>query len=371
MDDSRQSDAALDEAVRPRVETDLGHGFVRLMTAEAERRQAAHDIRSSEDVVIELLRNARDAHASHIFLATAREGDRRRIVVVDDGDGIPRDMFSRVFEPRVTSKLDAVHMDKWGVHGRGMALYSIAVNAASACVADSVEGGGASIAVETDVLKLRERRDQSAYPSFRVEGESGNVLVTGPRNIARTACEFALDCRGRCSVCYGSPTEIAAALLAYGRARLTRRDRLFAGDARTAPVCLRLALAQGPDEFAQVAGGLGLELSSRSARRVLDGIIAAPPSLLERIARQLKGEGERAAEEPAGDPTPSEGRKGKAGGGAAAGRVRFSPEELEALGERVLEAYEPLAQAYYLTADVQPLIRVAKGDLVVRIPLHR
>jgi hypothetical protein len=42
----------------------------------SERRQAKHDIRGIEDIVVELLRNARDAHAQRIFLATGR-GDRR------------------------------------------------------------------------------------------------------------------------------------------------------------------------------------------------------------------------------------------------------------------------------------------------------
>ena len=72
-----------------RVEADLGDGFVRLRSAEAERRQAAHDIRSTEDIVIEMLRNARDAHAKSVFAAVSREGGRRRIVMVDDGDGVP------------------------------------------------------------------------------------------------------------------------------------------------------------------------------------------------------------------------------------------------------------------------------------------
>ena len=62
---------------RLRVEDDLGDGFVRLRSSEAERRQAAQDIRSSEDVVIELLRNARDAGASRIFLATQKSGNAR------------------------------------------------------------------------------------------------------------------------------------------------------------------------------------------------------------------------------------------------------------------------------------------------------
>ena len=52
-----------------RVEDDLGDGFVRLRIAEAERRQARHDIRSTEDIVIEMLRNARDAGARSIFVS--------------------------------------------------------------------------------------------------------------------------------------------------------------------------------------------------------------------------------------------------------------------------------------------------------------
>ena len=80
-----------------RVEDDLGDGFVRLRSAEAERRQAAHDIRSTEDIVIEMLRNARDAHAKSIFLAVSREGQRRRLVMVDDGDGVPPSMHERIF----------------------------------------------------------------------------------------------------------------------------------------------------------------------------------------------------------------------------------------------------------------------------------
>ena len=71
------------------VEDDLGDGFVRLRVSEAERRQAKQDIRCVEDAVIEMLRNARDAHARTIIMGTSRSGDARRIIVADDGDGIP------------------------------------------------------------------------------------------------------------------------------------------------------------------------------------------------------------------------------------------------------------------------------------------
>ena len=179
-----------------RVEADLGDGFVRLRSAEAERRQAAHDIRSTEDIVIEMLRNARDAHAKSIFLAVSREGQRRRLVMIDDGDGVPAAMHERIFEPRVTSKLDSMHMDKWGIHGRGMALYSIAVNAETARVVASDAGKGAALFVETNLDKLGEKTDQSSFPVFE-RTESGSIAVRGPKNILRTACEFAGEADAR------------------------------------------------------------------------------------------------------------------------------------------------------------------------------
>ena len=72
-----------------KVEENLGDGYVRLRVSEAERRQAKHDIRSFEDVVVELLRNARDARAQRIFIANSRDGDTRTLIMIDDGVGMP------------------------------------------------------------------------------------------------------------------------------------------------------------------------------------------------------------------------------------------------------------------------------------------
>ena len=75
-----------------RVQDDLGNGYVRLRAAEAQRRQAKQDIRSTEDIIIELLRNSRDAHAHALFVATWTEESKRFITILDDGDGIPASM---------------------------------------------------------------------------------------------------------------------------------------------------------------------------------------------------------------------------------------------------------------------------------------
>ena len=138
-----------------RVEEDLGSGFVRLNSAEAERRQAKHDIRCVEDIVIEMLRNARDAGANAIFVATSREGDVRQLTVLDNGSGVPDHMRERIFEPRVTSKLETMVMDTWGVHGRGMALYSVRENVEDARVLSSAPGKGTAIKIVADATQIR------------------------------------------------------------------------------------------------------------------------------------------------------------------------------------------------------------------------
>ena len=160
-----------------RVEHDFGDGFVRLRTSEAERRQAIQDIRSVESIVLELLRNSRDAHATKIFVAMSREGAKRSLTVVDDGDGIPKTMHGHVFEPRVTSKLDTSHIDAWGMHGRGMALYSISVNADDAEIMRSEVGLGCAIKVDVNTEKLSEKSDQSSFPTFTLaEGYDAYVV---------------------------------------------------------------------------------------------------------------------------------------------------------------------------------------------------
>jgi DNA mismatch repair ATPase MutL len=147
-----------------KVEETLGDGFVRLKVSEAERRQAKHDIRSVEDVVVELLRNARDAHAQRIFIATTREGDERHLTVVDDGVGVPEHLHEAVFEPRVTSKLETMVVDRWGVHGRGMALFSVRSNTRTARIACSAPHKGCAVYVSAHTAELPERADQASWP---------------------------------------------------------------------------------------------------------------------------------------------------------------------------------------------------------------
>lgn len=344
-----------------RVETDLGGGFVRLRSSEAERRQAAQDIRSSEDIIIEMLRNARDAHASNIFVACTREGAIRRIVMIDDGDGVPKHLQSTVFEPRVTSKLDSMHMDKWGVHGRGMALYSISVNAESAEIVASDAGLGSAFVVETNLEQLPEKTDQSSFPTFELN-EAGTVSVRGPKNILRTACEFAIESRTSVNVFMGSSTDIAATLYAFGLGSLSAADRLAGGDDPKLPVCKRLSACANLSGFHQVAESLGLLMSERSARRILDGQIAPLPPLLSKI----KIEGLQASEALESEISTTHGKPSTP---KPAKGLKLSDEDVARFAHKIAQAYAELADAYFLDDSIEPQIKVSKDAIRITIPV--
>ena len=346
-----------------RVEADLGDGFVRLCSSEAQRRQAAQDITCNEDILIELLRNARDAGASHIYCAYGRDGDKRTLTLIDDGEGIPETMHRLVFEPRVTSKLDTFHKDKWGVHGRGMALYSISVNAQEARVALSAPDRGTSIIVETESRRLPEKADQSTFPHFETTPE-GTYAMRGPKNLLRNGAEFALEHRKHCQVYMGSATEIAATLYRHGRAHIPLTQRVFCPDRDQLDIVDRLGAISDPESFAQEAQRLGLSLSPRSARRIFDGEIGPVPSLIERIEHESFPQEEQTTKGPRS-------RKGR-GRGSRNRRpvVHLQDNDIEELKRLVGEGFADIAQRYLLERDVEPSVRVEHDALHITIPLE-
>ena len=328
-----------------RIEESLGKGFVRLRIAEAERRQAAHDIRCSEDIVIELLRNARDASARQLFLATAREGTHRTIVMLDDGDGVPRALWEKIFEARVTSKLESVHMDRWGVHGRGMALYSIRENAEESRVMASVEGGGCALRVVSDTTRLAERADQSSWPQLAIDEDGHQVVERGPHNIIRTCCEFALEEQGRCRLYLGSVAEIVATLRA--QAPTPDAETLMARDLDELGVIERFAVAADAQELREVACGCGLTISERTAHRILAGQIRPVTSVMAHLRPRRTHHAHPV--DLAAD------RRG----------LRLAPEDARAFAELMERDFAMLAERYYLTLKDAPRLRVGGGKITV------
>ncbi|MGI6217509.1 MAG: ATP-binding protein [Coriobacteriales bacterium] len=336
-----------------RVEENLGDGFVRLRSSEAERRQAMHDIRAVEDIIIELLRNSRDADADAIFLATTRDGATRTITILDNGRGIPEHMHEKIFEPRVTSKLDTMSMDRWGVHGRGMALFSIKSNVDTAEVIDSAEGKGTAIFISVDTEKLPEKTDQSSVPQLQRDEDGNMVVARGPHNINRKVIEFALETRHDVDIYLGSPAEISATLLDYGDKTTNEDELLFNDDTSELPICQRLAACGSATDLMQRCSDLGLNISERTAHRILHGQIA-PLKPYYNIVTSKKSKA----------PQPVDIFKDN--------RVlKISKEDLGSFSRKLEDAFESIAGSYYISLKDEPKITIGKDSIKVTFPIDK
>ena len=338
-----------------RVEENLGDGFVRLRVAEAERRQAKHDIRHVEDIVVEMLRNARDAGADKIYVATSKEEGVRTLLFLDNGSGVPADMHERIFDARVTSKLESMRMDRWGVHGRGMALFSIRENVSEARVVASAPGKGSSFSVVVDTASLPERADQSTWPTVEKGEDGAHHCVKGPHNIVRAVSDFALDELHGCDVFLGTPTEIAATLFAHAQGAIDRSRLVFVDDADELPVVERLGCSADAADFIRIAGSLGMSLSERTAHRILAGSIAPVRSVAARLLRERTRKREPVVVDLAKD------RRG----------LRIASDDIEEFSRSLERAFSRLGNKYYVSLSSEPRVRVSKDRITVTFELDK
>ncbi|MGZ5551966.1 MAG: ATP-binding protein, partial [Nitrososphaeraceae archaeon] len=117
------------------------------------------DIHTVEDIIIELLRNSRDAGSKNIFIGTKKIGENKRVIYcIDDGDGIPPKFHNLIFQARVTSKLDDGIKDSYGFHGRGMALFSIKLTADEVRITFSDHLKGTSIYIDVNLEIIPEKK---------------------------------------------------------------------------------------------------------------------------------------------------------------------------------------------------------------------
>ncbi|MDO8963233.1 MAG: ATP-binding protein [Coriobacteriia bacterium] len=338
-----------------KVEENLGDGFVRLKISEAERRQAKHDIRTFEDIVVELLRNSRDAHARRLYIANSREGDVRTLTVIDDGVGVPASMQERVFEPRVTSKLETMVMDRWGVHGRGMALFSVRSNVVEARIASSDSHKGCALLIVSDTTALPEKADQSKWPTVEMDEETRRLKVgTGPHNVIRKVVEFAVE-HPEMDVYLGTPTEVLASLFAHARGCLDARQLLFCDEPSKLPVWQRPAIAGDAAELVRIAAEIGVPISERTAHRVLGGEIAATDSVLDQVS-PAKDELEAVKR-----PDIYKDRRG----------LRLHHGDIREFRARLEDAFDLLAERYYLHLSGEPKVTVGRDSIVVRFPVGK
>ena len=218
---------------------DLGAGFARLTGVEGPRR-APTRITHVEDALLELARNARDAGAAHIYVASTLKDRRfRTLTVIDDGHGIPKSHRDLIFEPGVTTRhLNPVtEPGDPSTHGAGLSLYQIKNHSLETRVLST--SWPTSIQATFDTNVLPERTLQST-----TRPSKSNLRATLERFTATTNAQSP-----RLQTYYGPPGRILATLF-YHRIIHTRRDS--AG-------------------LREAAFGLGLGVSVRSVQRILRG----------------------------------------------------------------------------------------------------
>jgi hypothetical protein len=322
-----------------KVEEDLGHGYFRLNIGEAERRQARHDIRSVEDVVVEMVRNSRDAGASNVLIAGAKDSAGiRRLTIIDDGDGVPDYCRDLIFEPRVTSKIDNLIEDRFGVHGRGMALYSIRSNVDRVNLVKSAPAQGAVFTVEAATDRLRERKDQATFPTLK-QSQGKPAVASGPRNILRHLAELTLD-SPELAIFFGTNAEILSALTSPSLSS-TAEDKLTLWDG--------LRSIGEPETLKARAEELGLKVSVRNCRRVLTGEIRPAPS----IAAQLEDIAKRS-------PLIKKRKTASLG---------LTDEDLKEFAQGVGENFRNLAEKYFIKLSGEPQVNCSRTSIRIDLPI--
>ncbi|MGH3147430.1 MAG: ATP-binding protein [Rubrobacter sp.] len=298
---------------------DLGAGFARLTGLEGTRRGPSR-IDHVEDALFELLRNARDAGAARVYVASSLKDRRfRTLTVIDDGHGLPESHRDLIFEPGVTTR----HLDPVpeptdpaaAPHGAGLSLYHIRTAALSAEVLSP--SSPTSIRITTDTHSLPERDLQSTTrPSQSNLRATLRAFVTNPNPQPKPA---------RLQAYYGSPARILATLI---------RNRIIQPDSGTIRV-------------KESASEVGLELSSRTVQRILRGEVRPLASV--------------------------SGERGPVGGSGGSGRGKVGDGPVFALGEEEREEIAAIlgraARAGYLEVeDVR--FEARPGEVSIRASVY-
>jgi Histidine kinase-, DNA gyrase B-, and HSP90-like ATPase len=286
---------------------DLGAGFARLTGVEGARRTPSR-ISFVEDALLELLRNARDAGATQIYVASTLRNKRyRTLTVIDDGHGIPESHRDLVLEPGVTTRhLDPVRSpgDPAATpHGAGLSLYQIKANSLDTSVLSASRP--TSIQSTFDTATLPERTLQSA-----TRASKSNLRAT-----VQTFTDATNRQGPTLKTYYGSPARILATLL-HNRIIQPREDI---------------------EGMREVAGGLGLALSARSVRRVLRGDVG-PEEEVTRMDGRLR---------PSGSPNEAVGGRAARWGSGRGPRLLLGEEERSGIADILRRA----ALAGYLEVE--------------------
>lgn len=219
---------------------DLGSGFARLGGSEEARRSPSR-ITSVEAALYELLRNARDANARNIYVASTLHRNRyRTLAVIDDGCGVPGAYREKIFEPGVTTRHLDPSYDAGTPHGAGLSLYHIKDAALRAELTSP--SSPTAIVVTFDTRSLPERSLQSESRPSRT-----NLLATAQNFLSSEPHTGSSP-----SLYFSSPARILALLLDKRIIQMREARRIRAR-----------------------AEELGINVSTRTVQRILKGEVRA------------------------------------------------------------------------------------------------
>ncbi len=228
---------------------DLGSGFARLMGAEGSRRGPSR-INTVEDVLRELVRNSRDAGARNVYVASVLKGRRYRILtILDDGHGIPESHRDLAFEPGVTTRHLAPIQEPDLIpnatpHGAGLSLFHIRRAAIDAEFTSTSSPTGIRVILDTHSLPERALQSGSRPSRSNQEATLRAFLQSNSPGVNPPDLYLA------------SPSRILATIL---------NNRIIHSG------WLRDVRGSDVARIAEFADDVGLEVSSRTIRRVMGG----------------------------------------------------------------------------------------------------
>lgn len=248
---------------------DLGSGFARLTGLEGLRRGPSR-ISSVEDALYEMLKNASEAGAKNIFVASHLSRRRyRTLLVLDDGEGIPESYEKLIFEPGVTSHhlpANRPGQTRKRTEGSGLSLHHIREKALSA-----------SVIRPSNPTSIKTTFDTTVLPESSMQSNSRN----SKSNLEATAREFASESKTtspQTKVYLSSPARILATLLKN-----------------------RIIPQTDPGRFSETARSLSFDLSLRTLQRIKRGDVLPTKELSELQSNPIQGGGRKADHTTVGD----------------------------------------------------------------------
>ena len=167
--------------------------------------------------------------------------------------------------------------------------------------------------------------------------------------------EFALEERGACEVYLGSPAEIVATARARVRRSSDASELLFSDTLESLPVLERLSAAADASDLREQAALLGLEMSERTAHRIVSGQICPLRSVLSTIMRS----DDTSSKQPHEIDLLRDRRS-----------LRVSKPDLEEFSRVMERSFDLLAERYYLSLSSAPKVSVGRGRITVTFDLE-